>query len=93
MSRSYYVYYRSTAAASAVRAAVVSMQVSLALATGVHGRLLRRVEDDGTWMEIYEDVADHERFERALAAAVASARLEGLLAPGAVRHLERFTAD
>ena len=93
MSRSYYVYYRSAAAPAAVRETVVAMQASLARATGVQGRLLRRVEDDGTWMEIYESVADPEGFERELAAATADARLEALLAPGATRRVERFTAD
>ena len=93
MSRSYYVYYRAAAPAAAVREAVLVMQAALARTTGVHGRLLRRVEDDGTWMEIYESVADPERFERELAAAAAGARLEALLAPGASRHVERFTAD
>ena len=91
MSRSYYVYYRSAAPPAAVHETVVAMQASLARATGVQGRLLRRVEDDGTWMEVYESVADPERFERELAAAVADARLEALLAPGATRHVERFT--
>ena len=93
MSRSYYVYYRSAAAPASVREAVIAMQAALARATGVQGRLLRRVEDDGTWMEIYESVADPERFERELAAAAAGARLEALLAPGATRHVERFTTD
>jgi 3-methyladenine DNA glycosylase/8-oxoguanine DNA glycosylase len=69
------------------------MQASLARATGVQGRLLRRVGDDGTWMEIYEAVPEPERFERELAAAVAAGRLEGLLSPGATRHVERFTTD
>lgn len=92
MSRNYYVYYRSDAAAAAVHAAVTAMQAALAQATGVEGRLLRRVEDDGTWMEIYEGVADPERFERALEAAAADGRLEDLLAPGGTRHVERFTA-
>lgn len=93
MSRSYYVYYRSAAAPAAVREAVVAMQAAVARTTGVQGRLLRRVDDDGTWMEIYESVADPERFERELAAAAADARLEALLAPGATRHIERFTSD
>jgi hypothetical protein len=44
-------------------------------------------------MEIYESVADPERFERELADAAAGARLEALLAPGAIRHIERFTSD
>ena len=93
MSRSYYVYYRSAAAPASVREAVIAMQATLARATGVQGRLLRRVEDDGTWMEIYESVADPERFERELTVAAAGARLEALLAPGATRHVERFTTD
>ena len=93
MSRSYYVYYRSQAAAATVREAVGAMQSALARATGVQGRLLRRAEDDGTWMEIYEGVEDPSRFERELAAAVGTSRLEALLAPGAARHVERFTSD
>jgi hypothetical protein len=93
VSRSYYVYYRSAAAPAAVRAAVGAMQAAIERATGVHGRLLRRIEDDGTWMEIYEDVADPERFERELAAAATVPGIAGLLAPGATRHVERFTAD
>ncbi len=92
MNRSYYVYYRSEAAAPAVRAAVTAMQAALAQATGVQGRLARRVEDDGTWMEIYESVADPERFERALEVAVTDGGLEDLLAPGATRRIERFMA-
>lgn len=91
MSRSYYVYYRSAAAAESVRAAVAAMQSALAATTGVQGRLLRRVDDPSTWMEIYEDVAAPERFERELAAAAAGC--ETLLAPGARRHVERFTSD
>jgi len=93
VSRSYYVYYRSAAPAAAVREAVAAMQATLARGTGVHGRLLRRVEGDGTWMEIYEGVDDPEAFERELAAAAASPGVQGLLAPGAARHVERFTAD
>jgi len=97
VSCSYYVYYRSAAAAAAVREAVATMQAALARATGVQGRLLRRIEDDGkddgTWMEIYDDVGDPARFERELAAAAKGARLEALLAAGAARHVERFTSD
>jgi hypothetical protein len=93
VSRSYYIYYRSAAAPAAVREAVGAMQAALAGATGVQGRLLRRVEGDGTWMEIYERVADPEGFERELAAAAARVRIDALLAPGATRHVERFTTD
>jgi hypothetical protein len=91
VSRNYYVYYRSAAAPAAVRTAVGAMQASLARATSVQGRLLRRVEDDGTWLEVYEGVTDPDRFERELAAATAGAGLDNLLAPGATRHVERFT--
>ena len=87
------MYYRSAATAAAVREAVAAMQAALAQATGVQGRLLRRVENDGTWMEIYEDVGDPARFERELAAAAKGAHLEALLAAGATRHVERFTTD
>lgn len=95
MSRSVYVYYKSAAPMPAVRAAVSAMQTTLERTTGVRGRLLRRADGDGdgTWMEIYENVGEPERFERALETAAAEARLEALLAPGAARHVERFTAD
>jgi hypothetical protein len=89
---SYYIYYRSGAEAARVRAAVAPMQARLAELTGVTGRLLRRVDDATTWMEIYEEVADPARFEPALAAAVDGFGLRALLAPGADRHVERFTA-
>jgi len=93
VSRSVYVYYKSAAPMPAVRAAVSAMQATLERTTGVRGRLLRRADGDGTWMEIYENVGEPERFERALETAAAEARLEALLAPGAARHVERFTAD
>lgn len=93
MSRSYYIYYRTAADASGVRAAVTAMQAALAEATGVAGRLLSRVDDRTTWMEIYEDVVDPDRFEQELAVAVERFGLRSLLAAGDARHVERFTAD
>ena len=69
------------------------MQTALAQESGVDGRLLRRVDGSGTWMEVYDDVPDPDRFERELMAAVARFGLRSLLAPGAERHVERFTAD
>lgn len=69
------------------------MQTALAHESGVDGRLLRRVDGSGTWMEVYDDVPDSDRFERELAAAVVRFGLHSLLAPGAERHVERFTAD
>jgi len=90
--RSYYIYYRSDADASRIRATVGGMQAALAEATGVAGRLLHRVEDRTTWMEVYEDVGDPERFEQELARAVERFGLRSLLAANAERHVERFTA-
>ena len=93
MRRSYYIYYRTAADAARVRAAVTAMQAALAEATGVAGRLLSRVDDRTTWMEIYADVVDPDRFEQELALAVERFGLRALLAAGAERHVERFTAD
>jgi hypothetical protein len=93
LSRCYYIYYRSAADATQVRAAVGAMQAALAEATGVSGRMLRRVDDPHTWMEVYEDVAEPEHFERELAAGVERFGLSTLLAAGAERHVERFTPE
>ncbi len=92
MSCNYYIYYRTAADAGRVRAAVGSMQTALAETTGISGRLLRRADDATTWMEIYADVADRQRFESALAAAVERFGVDALLAAGAARHVERFVA-
>lgn len=89
---SYYVYYRSDADPAEVRRIVEGVQRDLARETGVHGRLLRRADGTATWMEVYEAVADPAGFERAVAAAVARAGFERLLAPGERRHIERFVA-
>jgi len=93
LKHSYYIYYRTGADASRIRPAVSAMQTALAEATGVAGRLLSRVDDRTTWMEVYEDVADPERFERELAACVERFGVRSLLQAGAERHVERFTAD
>ncbi len=93
MKHSYYIYYRTGVDASRTRAAVTAMQAALAEATGVAGRLLSRVDDRTTWMEVYEDVTDPERFERELAACVERFGVRSLLQAGAARHVERFTAD
>jgi len=50
--------------------------------TGVRGRWMRRPDDSGTYMEIYEDVRDEAAFEAVLERE--SARL------GLQRHTERF---
>jgi hypothetical protein len=91
MSTSYYIYYR-VPAGNAVRAREVvgALQRELSEATGIGGRLLRRRDDETTWMEIYESVHDSSRFESKLAELVERHGLLSLLAPGSSRKQEIF---
>ncbi len=90
MTCSYFIYYRSAAAAADVRAAVGAMQRALAQETGIAGRLMQCADDPTTWMEVYEAVPDPARFERRLGDAVASFALARLLSGDGRRHVERF---
>lgn len=92
MTRSYFIYYRTTAEADEVRKLVGDMQRALAQETGVDGRLMRRADDPTTWMEVYEAVPDPAGFERSLDAAVARFGLARLLGADGRRHVERFVA-
>jgi len=88
---SYYIYYRVPAEnAARARAAVGAMQRELSEIAGIGGRLLRRRDDETTWMEIYENVADAERFEAKLGALAERHGLAALLAPGSARKREVF---
>ncbi len=91
MKLSYYIYYRVPAEnAARARAAVGAMQRELSEIAGIGGRLLRRRDDETTWMEIYENVADAERFEAELGALAERHGLAALLAPGSARKREVF---
>ena len=91
MKLSYYVYYRvPTENAERARAAVGTLQRQLTSVTGIGGRLLRRRDDETTWMEIYENVADPVRFEAELAELVKHHGLGALLVPGSSRKQEIF---
>jgi hypothetical protein len=90
MSQSYYIYYRVAASPAEVRAAVSAMQAALSQETSVQGCLRHRLEDQATWMEVYEDIPDPTIFDRQLDLAVERFGLRRLLAPGAERHVERF---
>jgi hypothetical protein len=93
MLLNYYVYYRIAASeATRTRAVVEAVQSALEHDTGVQGRLLRREDDPGTWMEIYEAVADPSRFETALGGLLAQHGFDGCLAPDSRRHTERFVS-
>jgi len=91
LKSSYYIYYR-VPAENAVRArtAVSILQRELSETTGIGGRLLRRRDDETTWMEIYENVADGARFETELAGLVERHGISALIAPGSSRKLEIF---
>jgi hypothetical protein len=88
---SFYVYYRvSEPDSAAARACAEAVVADVRDATGVAGRLLRRCDDPGTWMEIYENVPAAAAFERILARAAESRGLGRHLAAGAARVVERF---
>jgi hypothetical protein len=91
VSTSYYVYYKVPPAnAARARDAVRALQRELSDATGVGGRLLRRRDDETTWMEIYEDVPDAARFEAKLAELANRHGIPALLAAGSSRKQEIF---
>jgi len=88
---SYYIYYRVPGKnGTRTRAAVDALQRELSDVTGIGGRLLRRRDDETTWMEIYENVADGARFEASLAALVERHGITALLVPGSSRKQEVF---
>ena len=92
-SASFYVYYRvADPGSGSARACAAAIIEDVRAATGVHGRLMRRSEDPGTWMEIYENVPDAAAFERALTRSAEARGLGGYLADASRRVVERFEA-
>ncbi len=80
---SYYVYYRvDPARLAALRAGVARLLEQVARETGVRGRWMRRRDDPGTYMEIYENVPDDAAFEAVLERESTALGLE--------RRIERF---
>ena len=93
MKLNFYIYYRVPAQnADRARAAVNALQRELSDNARVGGRLLRRRDDETTWMEIYENVQDGARFEAELAKLVERHGLAALLVPGSSRKQEVFRA-
>jgi hypothetical protein len=86
-----YVYYRQRGERAAAHAAVAALFADLEAETGVAGRLLERADGSGTWLEVYEPVADSGRFLRDLATGVARHRVERYAVDGR-RVIERFVA-
>jgi hypothetical protein len=84
-----YVYYRVAGDAALARATVAALMAEVEARTGVIGRLLARCDDPGTWMEVYEPVADMNDFLAALASLARDHRVAAIAA-GGVRHTECF---
>ena len=80
---SYYVYYRiAPDRAAGLRKDVERLFDHVEASTGVRGRWMRRRDDPGTYMEIYENIADGAAFEALLEREATGLGLE--------RHVERF---
>jgi len=68
--QSFFVWYRLNQDDRDTETAIRSMMARLACRSGICGRLLKRRDEPGLWMEIYADVADPDRFEHLLRQAV-----------------------
>jgi hypothetical protein len=80
---SYYVYYRiAPERAAGLRKDVERIFDLIEKSTGVRGRWMRRRDDPGTYLEIYENIADGAAFEALLEREAAGLGLE--------RQVERF---
>lgn len=93
MTPEYYIYYRIAAEKTEqAKRIVTEVQREVQAGCGVTGRLLRRRDDPGTWMEIYAGIQDESAFERSLAAALDRHRFSEVLASGSSRISEPFAA-
>jgi hypothetical protein len=63
---SFFVWYRVNQDDRETETAVRSMMARLACRSGVAGRLLKKRDEPGLWMETYVDVADPVCFEHLL---------------------------
>lgn len=88
----YYIYYRvSEKNAAEAELLVRAMQARLACRSGVAGRLLKKRDEPGLWMEVYEGVSEPRGFERLLDQAVDEFDL-AMFVEGA-RKMECFIGD
>jgi adenylate kinase family enzyme len=88
---SYFVWYRVQHDDRDTETAIRSMMSRLACRSGVSGRLLKKREEAGLWMEIYLDVTDAVIFERLLQQAVDEYDVEMFI--DGKRCTECFLAD
>jgi hypothetical protein len=88
-----YVYYKvEPARLAALRSAVKELFGALERECGVRGRWMRRRDDPGTYMEVYEGVRDFGAFEAALARESGRLGLADLVGGGGARRNEIFVA-
>ena len=94
LGASLYVYYRvDPARLATARRAVMDLIEDIRSTSGISGRLARRLDDPTTWMEIYQPVADIDRFRRILESQAHIHQLHLLLAAGSSRNVEIFLDD
>ncbi|MCD5361759.1 DUF4936 family protein [Chromobacterium aquaticum] len=62
MNHCLYCYFKADADDAALLSRLRALQSALQARTGVPGRLLRRRDDAGTWMEVYEGISDADAF-------------------------------
>jgi hypothetical protein len=67
---SYFIWYRVLQDDHDTETAIRSMMSRLACRSGIGGRLLKKRDSAGLWMETYADVTDAAGFERLLQQAV-----------------------
>ncbi|MGH8721578.1 MAG: DUF4936 family protein [Burkholderiales bacterium] len=80
---SFFVYYRvDVERLPALRRDIDRLFETIERRTGVRGRWLRRRDEPGTYMEVYEDVRDDRAFESLLEQEAAGLGLQ--------RQVERF---
>lgn len=67
---SYFIWYRVVRDDHDTEIVIRSMMSRLACRSGVVGKLLKKRDEAGLWMELYAEVSDAEPFERLLGQAV-----------------------
>lgn len=88
---SIYVYYRIDPAQAPLAAARIdALLAALAAHCVTPPRRLQRCDDESTWMEVYEGIADRAAFAAALHAAAAAQDCAAFIQ--GERHLECFAA-
>jgi hypothetical protein len=91
MPCSYYIYYRvDPARATAGEPCVRELLAAVREKTGIEGRLMKKRGEPNLWMEVYENVVEAGQFEWELADACGRLKIQELLLPGTVRHVECF---